>query len=88
MLNEMDPASLEGTHRPATEAAHAGEIAERDLGTSVAQPIYQTTVHSFKSLKELDRVQTKGVDDVRLLHGALHHADALPRPELAEAGDR
>ncbi len=58
MLNEMDPASLQGTHRPATEAAHAGEIAPRDLGTSVAQPIYQTTVHSFKSLKELDRVQT------------------------------
>ena len=57
MLNEMDPASLEA-HRLATEAAHAGEIAERDLSRSVAQPIYQTTVHAFKSLDDLDLVQT------------------------------
>lgn len=57
MLNEMDPASLE-THRLATEAAHAGEIAERDLSRSVAQPIYQTTVHAFKSLDDLELVQT------------------------------
>jgi cystathionine gamma-synthase len=58
MTKEMELPGLESTHRPATEAAHAGEIASRDLGTSVAQPIYQTTVHAFKSLQELDRVQT------------------------------
>ncbi|MDL1878844.1 hypothetical protein FBQ85_27325, partial [Cytophagia bacterium CHB2] len=29
----------------------------------------------------------QGVDDVRLLHGALHHADALTGCELAETGD-
>ncbi len=57
MINEMEPASLE-THRLATEAAHAGEIAERTLSHSVAQPIYQTTVHAFKSLEDLERVQT------------------------------
>lgn len=58
MLDKMDSAALESSRHPATEAAHAGEVADRKLGTPVAQPIYQTTVHSFKSLKELDRVQT------------------------------
>ncbi|MDB5081028.1 MAG: Cystathionine gamma-synthase [Chloroflexi bacterium] len=57
MLDELEPAALEA-RRLATEAAHAGEIAERGLSHSVAQPIYQTTVHSFKSLEDLDRVQT------------------------------
>ena len=30
----------------------------------------------------------QGVDDVGLLHGALHHADALARGQLVEAADR
>lgn len=57
MVNGMELAGLEA-RRLATEAAHAGEIAERDLSRSVAQPIYQTTVHSFKSLEDLELVQT------------------------------
>lgn len=51
MLDEIE---AQAALRPATKAVHAGEIADRTFGRPVTQPIYPTTVFSFKDLDELD----------------------------------
>ncbi|HEX2912653.1 MAG TPA: aminotransferase class I/II-fold pyridoxal phosphate-dependent enzyme [Chloroflexia bacterium] len=53
MLEEIVSHQTQG---PATTAAHAGEIPERTGSRPVAQPIFQTTVHSFKSIEEMEQV--------------------------------
>ncbi len=55
MLEEIAPPQSK-PHRQATIAAHAGEIAPRNGSRPVAQPIYQTTVHAFDTIEELEDV--------------------------------
>ncbi len=62
-----------------------GLLRRRDPGVDLAG--LQAGVHGVV-VGELHRVQAEGVDDVGLLHGALHDADALAGGELVEAGDR
>lgn len=43
---------------PQTQAIWAGELAARDGSHPLAQPLYQTTVHTFKTLDELDHAMS------------------------------
>ncbi len=61
MLEEIEQGYPTKRH-PATEATHAGEIAERRGSYPVAQPIYQTTVYGFKSLEDLEKVNEHPAD--------------------------
>ncbi len=89
MIEEIEERKLTNARRPATEAVHAGEIADRSGSRPVSQPLYQTTAHAFDSIEAQEFV-VDHPDDGWMYYrysspNGVAFGEAMARLESAEA---